>query len=113
MHKRIFMYALNLLEPELAFEINLGAQGRITMSKKEDSYVLNMTYASPVKRGCAEIIDDIIPIYNIPVKVNITEKAKRVYSPIENIDYAFTQKDNCVEFTIDKIHCHNVVIVEY
>ncbi len=113
MHKRIFMYALNLLQPELAFEINLGAQGRITMSKKEDSYVLNMTYASPVKRGCAEIIDDIMPIYNIPVKVNIKEKVKRVYSPVENTDYAFTQNDDSVEFTIDKIHCHNVVVIEY
>ncbi len=113
MHKRIFMFALNLLEPELKFEINLGAQGRITMSEKENSYVLNMTYASPVKRGCAEIIDDIMPIYNIPVKVNVKEKIKRVYSPVENTDYAFTQKDGSVEFPIDKIHCHNVVVVEY
>lgn len=113
MHKRIFMYALNLLKPELAFEINLGAQGRITMSEKENSYVLNMTYASPVKRGCAEIIDDIMPIYNIPVKVNTKEKIKRIYSPVENVDYAFKQNDDFVEFTIDKIHCHNVVVIEY
>ena len=72
-----------------------------------------MTYASPVKRGCAEIIEDVTPIYNIPVKVNVPEKIKRVYSPVNETEYSFIQNEEGIEFTVDKIECHNSIVIEF
>ena len=112
-YKYFTKYALDLLNPQCAFETNVGAQGRATMIKQENRYCLNMTYASPVKRGCAEIIEDDMPIYNIPVKVNVPEKIKRVYSTVNEIEYSFTQNEKGIEFTVDKIDCHNSIVIEF
>ncbi len=112
-YKYLVKYALELLAPDCAFEMNIGAQGRATMIKQENRYCLNMTYASPVRRGCAEIIEDIMPLYNIPVKINVPEKIKRVYSPVNEIEYTFTQTEKGIEFTVDKLHCHNSIVIEF
>ncbi len=112
-HKKILKYAIDLLAPKLPFEINVGAQGRATMIRQENRYCLNMTYASPVRRGCSEIIEDIVPIYNIPIKVNVKENIKRVYSPIEEKEYTFVQTEDGIEFTVNKIYCHNSIVIEF
>ncbi len=114
MHKRIFMEALDkVYQPQV--EIELYSQGRISFlkQKEQNRYCLGMLYASPVKRGKAEIIEDIIPIYNIPIKIKVRETIKKVYSPVTDKEYDFTQNNNEIMFTVDKLLCHDIIVMEY
>ena len=71
-HKRYFMYALNLVFETPRIEVScLGAEGRQTAIDQPDNnrYCINMAYVVPVKRGEATLIEDIMPLYNIVVKM--------------------------------------------
>jgi hypothetical protein len=109
------MAALELLGYKPLLNVDLYSNGRVTVLKQADKnrYCINMVYASPVKRGFVEIIDEILPIYNIKTELNVTENIKRVYNPLTGKEYPFTQKDGACSFTVDELNCHATVVLEY
>ena len=114
--KRYLMMALSALNPERAFTVQgLGAQGRATMIKQdnENRYCLNMTYAVPVRRGCAEIIEDIMDVYNVKLSLNVAEKIKKAYNGVTGEEYAVTLEDGLQTVTVPKFNCHASVVFEY
>jgi hypothetical protein len=72
-----------------------------------------VTYAAPVKRGEAEIIEDIVPVYNIPFEINVKENIKSVYMPLRNEKIPFTRSDGKLKFTLPEINCHETIVLEY
>lgn len=113
-HRRYFINALNLLYTQAAFKVNMPSGGRASMKyqAEENRYCLNLLYATPVKRGSLEIIEDIIPLYNIQTSVYTDKKVKRVYLGIGGEELLFTQKDNEVTFTVPYLHCHQTIVLE-
>jgi len=114
--KRYLMFALNLLNPKTAFSVEgLGAQGRATMIKQGDKnrYCLNMTYASPVRRGCAEIIEDITDIYNIKIALFVEEKIKKAYLGVTGEELEMAEENGVLTVTVPKLNCHASVVFEY
>lgn len=115
-HKRYFMYALNLVFDTPTIEVSgLGAEGRLTAIDQPDNnrYCINMAYAVPVKRGEATIIEDIMPLYNIVVKMRTDKEIKRVYFPLTDEELSFNFADGEVAFTVPKLECHTSVVLEY
>ena len=72
-----------------------------------------MTYAIPVKRGLAEVIEDIMSVYNIKVNVKLKEHIKRVYIGISEEELKFELNGNEISFTIPELNCHTTVVMEY
>ena len=113
-HKRYFMSLLNrIYSSPVSAEIMSQGRCRLIKQPGKNRYCLNMLYCSPVKRGCAEIVDDIVPLYNIPVKIKVAEKAKKVYLALSKSPIEFSQKENMVSFTLPKLECHECVVIEY
>ncbi len=115
-HRDYLISALkNLCGYDPVIKCRLGSCGRVTViDQKENSrYCVNLTYAAPARRGVAEIIDDIVPIYDTKFSMKHDKKITRVYSPIDNLEFPFTDKDGEVSFTVPKIECHNTVVIEY
>ena len=115
-HKNYFLLLLNKIGFEKVFDIKgLGAEGRATMIKQTDKnrYCLNMTYASPVRRGCAEIIEDIPDIYNIKITLNLPEKLTKAYLGITGEELTVTEEKGKQTVTLPKLNCHASVVLEY
>jgi len=114
-HKRYFMYALNLLHKNLFRVEGLGAQGRATVIRQpeQNRYCVNMTYAAPVKRGAAEVIEDLLPVYNIRCSLKTDKTVKAVSLPLTEQALEFTQKEGVVSFTVPKLECHTTVVIDY
>ncbi|NMB96810.1 MAG: hypothetical protein GYA02_09405 [Clostridiaceae bacterium] len=115
--KDIAIYALEkLLGEKRTLTTNLPAQGIVTLAKQEEDkrYVNHLLYASPVRRGeNIEVIEDIIPLYNIKVTVKLPFKAKNVYLAPQNIKLDFTQEDNRVKYIVPQLECHQMVVIEH
>ena len=115
--KRIVQYALDkLLGDAITLKTNLGAQGVTTVMEQKDQnrYINHLLYAVPVKRGKdIEIIEDIVPVYDISVTLNLSKEIKNVYLAPQKIQIPFTCEDGKVSFTVDKIDCHQMVVLEY
>ena len=93
---------------------NLAAQGVITLTENGDSQIVHTLYASPGRRGeKIEIIEDIIPIYNIDVSVKSDKAPKSVTLVPENQTVDFEYKDGRINFTVPKIDCWQMTEIKY
>ena len=95
---------------------NLPAQGVTTLmeQKGENRYVNHLLYAAPVKRGQrAEIIEDLIPVYNTEVALKLEKQPKRVYLAPQMKDIAYTYENGVLRYTVDQFTCHQMVVIDY
>ncbi|MBE7046216.1 MAG: hypothetical protein E7396_02255 [Ruminococcaceae bacterium] len=114
-HKNYFIKALEILGFEPTVETNMYSQGRVSLIRQphKNRYVLNLLYVSPVKRGKYEIIEDICPIYDIDVKINVNEKITKLYDGLTNEEIPYDIHKGYITFKVDKLHCHKVIVAEY
>lgn len=105
--KEIVAYAIDMmLGDDASVKTDLGAQGIVTLTENGDSKILHTLYASPVRRGKdTEIIEDILPVYNVKVSVKTDKKPTSVTLVPENIALDFEFKDGKTEFVIPKLEC--------
>jgi len=115
--KKTVMYALNrLLSGRKTLETNLPAQGVVTLMQQKDKmrYVNHLLYASPVRRGeKIEIIEDILPVYNVVVTLRLPYEAKNVYLAPQMEKLDFKQENSVISYTVPKLECHQMVVIDY
>ena len=100
-------------EPILA--TSFGSSGRVTMLRQSDKsrYSINLTYATPMTRGAAQIIDEILPVHDIKIEVKIPEKVKSVRLPLQSKTLDFSDTDGKISFILPRLHCHETIIIEH
>ena len=110
------MNALRLVYSGGAYTVEgLGSQGRVTMIRQADKsrYCMNMTYAVPVKRGVAEIIEDVMPVYNVKVTLRVKEDIKRIYDGVSGEEITSERNGDEISFVVKELHCHKAIVMEY
>lgn len=112
--KRAVCYALDkLLGKNKTLCTSLPAQGIVTLMNQNNRKILHMLYVSPVKRGKnIEVVEDIIPLYNINVSLKLPQKPNRVYLAPQNVDVQFKYTDGAAVFVLDKLENHQMVVFE-
>lgn len=115
--KETVKYALDkLLGADKTLKTNLPAQGVVTLMDQEleNRYVNHLLYASPVKRGDGiEVIEDILPIYDVDVELRVPKPIKKVYLAPDMTEIDFVQEGPSVKYKVDKILCHQMVVLDY
>jgi hypothetical protein len=115
-YKQYFIEALTkVLGYEPILKTSFGSSGRVTMIHQKDKkrYAINLTYAAPVRRGMAEIIDEITPIYDVNVELSIPESVSRVFVPLSGKALDFKVDNGKVSFSLSRLLCHESIIIEY
>lgn len=112
--KQMAIFALDrLLDSAKTLKTNLPAQGIVTLMKQSDRLICHLLYASPVKRGNGiEVIEDIVPIYNVELAIKTDKKINKVYLAPQKEDIDFTYDDGYISVKLDKIECHQMVVFE-
>lgn len=114
--KECLLYALNRLLPDKTLATTLPAQGVVTLMEQPDQhrYVNHLLYASPVKRGNGvEVIEDILPLYDIEVALRLPAPAKRVYLAPQMQELPFESRGGTtIAYTVPKLECHQMVVVD-
>ena len=60
-----------------------------------------------------EIIEDIVPVYDIQVEIRIPEKVTHVRCVPQMEELDFTQDCGVLSYTVPKVECHQMVMVTY
>ena len=112
--KQMAIFALDrLLDTAKTLKTNLPAQGIVTLMKQSDRLICHLLYASPVKRGNGiEVIEDIVPIYNVELAIKTDRKINKVYLAPQKEDIDFTYDNGYISVKLDKIECHQMVVFE-
>ena len=112
--KQMVIFALDrLLDSAKTLKTNLPAQGLVTLMKQSDRLICHLLYASPVKRGNGiEVIEDIVPIYNVELAIKTNRKINKVYLAPQKEDIDFTYDNGYISVKLAKIECHQMVVFE-
>ncbi|MBQ7095735.1 MAG: beta-galactosidase trimerization domain-containing protein [Clostridia bacterium] len=106
----------DLLGEDRSLKAALPAQGIATLMEdsEADRLIVHTLYASPVRRGKdTEIIEDIIPLYNIAVSVRADRAPKSVRLVPEGEELPFAYENGRVTFTIPKIDCWQMTEIQF
>jgi len=114
--KQLFLNAIDILLPEPL----LRHQGPTTLlttlneQKLKNRWVLHLLNYIPERR-CREIdiIEDVIPIFNLKVSIKIQNKIKSITCVPEDKELDFKLQDGRVEFIVPEILGHQMISLNY
>ncbi len=115
--KEMVFHALDMLLGEAKTLVtSLPAQGVTTLMQQQAQkrYVHHLLYAVPVKRGKnVEIIEDIMPLYDIQNEIAIPEKVMGVYLAPSMEKIPFTYENGKLKYNLKCLECHQMVVIDY
>lgn len=75
--------------------------------------VLHLLHYIPERRSNdIDIIEDVIPLYNVKVSVRVSGEVKDIACVPKEQSMAFEVKDGRVEFTVPEINGHQMVALQ-
>ncbi len=114
--KTLFLNALDLLLPEPLLRHGGPSTIVATLNEQpaENRQVAHLLHYIPERRSQdIDIVEDVIPLYNLPVSVRSDHPIRRVACVPQNAEVSFTQRDGRVEFTIPVIAGHQMVELQF
>ena len=114
-HRELFKNTLDALLTTPMVRANLPSSGRVNLLHfpKKNRYVAHLLYAVPVQRGVAQVIDDLVPIYDTTVEIKLKENIKKAYLMPGNIELNTTKSNGKMSVIIPKFTCHTALVLEY
>ena len=114
-HRELFKSVLDLIHTNPMVRTNLQSSGRINLlhQPEHNRYVAHLLYATPIQRGRAQVIEDLVPIYNTTVELNIDKKIKNVYTVPSYKKLKLQKKDGKNFVNIPEFKAHIAVVIEY
>ncbi len=91
---------------------NFPDRGVVTLTRQSERKILHLLFAHTTKRGRdTEVIEDIVPIYNINVSLKF-DKPKKVKLVPQNTEIPFTFENGKINFIVEKVYIHQMISVE-
>ena len=113
--KRLFLNALELLLPEPLVRVEAPTTASMALNEQseENRWVLHLLHYIPERRGQDfDVIEDIIPLFEVKISVRVPKKVKEVVCVPEGKALKFEQKDR-VEFVLPKLTGHQMIALNF
>ena len=114
--KRIVLNALDLLLPDPLVRHDGPSTVLATLNEQADAHrwVLHLLHYIPERRGMDfDVIEDIIPLYDLGVSVRTDRPVTAVTLAPEGDALDFRMEDGRVTFTVPKLHGHQIVALTF
>jgi hypothetical protein len=126
-YKEYVVNALNLLlGSDITLTTNLPSTGRVTLMEqlREKRYVLHLLYANTVNRGGqmswlrggskpVEVIEELLPLPDVEASLRMPRTIKRVTLEPQGREFSFEQDNGQIHIRLDKLICHQMVVLHY
>lgn len=114
--KQLFINALDMLLGEriLHHEGPTIMLATVNEQKNENRWVVHLLHYIPERR-CKDIdiIEDVIPLYDVKVSVKVPKEVKGVVMVPQNEALKFEVKDGRTEFTVPKTNGHQMIELSF
>ena len=114
--KRLFLNALEMLLPDPLVRHDGPSTIFTTLNRQEAEkrWVLHLLHYIPERRGVDfDVIEDLIPLYNVTVSVRVSEGVQNVLTAPSGDLLEFDQVSGRVTFTVAEIHGHQMIEVKF
>ncbi|SET70353.1 alpha-amylase family protein [Paenibacillus sp. NFR01] len=116
--KEMVLHALSRLLPQPALRAGLPARGITTLQyqQTENRYVNHLLYAAPALKGRIEVIEDLVPLRDIPVSLRLPADAasvRRVYLAPSLTELPFTAgQEGEIAYVVPYLENHQMAVIE-
>jgi len=114
--KQLVANVLNVLLPEPILQLDAPSTTLSTVNAqpKENRWVVHLLHYIPERRGQDfDVIEDVIPIYDVGVSVRVTNDVKKVATAPSGEALTFEQGNGRVSFVLPKLEGHEMVVLAF
>jgi len=115
LHRDVFMNALHLLYESPMLQTDMPSAARVSLLHQpvHQRYVAHLLFATPIKRGRVHVIEDLVPLYDIPLSLKVPETVTRAYT-VPGFQLLEVKKEGERNFvTVPEVTMHKAVVFEY
>jgi len=114
-HRILFANALNQLNTEPMVTTQMPSMGRLSLLHQPEKrrYVVHLLYAPALARGECLIIEDQVPLCDVPLALRVPEEVRRAYMVPGAMDLELELVDDVARVTVPEVRCHQPVVFEY
>ena len=111
--KELVNYVIKrLMNDEFTIKAAIPDRGVVTLLQQGDRKIVHLLYAHTTKRGKdTEVIEDIVPLYNVDVKIKCDLPSKVILVP-QNTEIGYDYYDGELSFTVPKVEIHQMISIE-
>ena len=80
---------------------------------EKSRYVLHLLYATPIQRGRAQVIEDLVPIYDTDIQINLNRNIKKVFTVPGNNKLKVKKLNGKAFVRVPKFKAHVALVIEY
>ncbi len=127
-YKEFIINVINKMLENKTLKTNLPSTARVSLMSQEDKKVLHILYANKINRGgpmkleggtisdeskSIEIIEELTPLYNVDVCLNLDQKVESVKIQPQNEAVEFTQENSQLKLKVDRMIYHQMIELKY
>ena len=114
-HRDLFERALKRVYMDPMLHVELPSSGRISLLHQadRDRYVAHLLYATPHYRGGLELIEDLIPLFDVPVALRVPERIQRAMLIPDGVELPLVRDGDGVKVSVPRFRMHCAVVFEY
>ena len=114
--KKLFLNALEILLPEPLVRLEAPTTPLVSVNEQsaENRWIVHLLHYIPERRGQDfDVIEDVIPIFDVKVSVKAPRSVKGVVCVPEQDPLKFEQKNGRIEFVLPKLEGHQMVALNF
>ncbi len=115
-HRDLFYNSLQLLRTQPMVTTEMPSMGRLNLlhQPEQKRYVAHLLYASPIQRGSVRVVEDLVPLYDTHVTLDLPESITEAYLvPSGEVLSIGEVEDGRILVTVPKFECHTAIVLEY
>jgi hypothetical protein len=115
LHRDLFVNILKELEWRPMIETTMPSAGRLAFlhQAQEQRYVAHLLYAPPMQRGNCEVIEDMPPLYEVPLRFDLPQSVTAATLIPEGTELPIEWEGNNGKVVIPQFSCHCAVALAY
>jgi len=93
----------------------MPSSGRMNLlhQPEHNRYVVHLLYATPIQRGAVSVIEDLVPLDDTRVQVDLNETVKRAYLVPSGESLKIYKQGDKIELVVPEFTCHTALVLEY
>lgn len=115
LHRDLFVNVLKRCLRRPMITIDLPSAGRMSFLHQAAAkrYVAHCLYAPPIQRGACEVIEDLPPLYNVPLVFDLPQTITKATLVPANTELKIHACDNKKTVIIPSFECHCAIVLQY
>ncbi len=112
-HRWLVGNVLNLLLPEPLLKVTAPTGMETSVMRQGSREIVHLLFYTPERRTpVLDLIEDIIPLYNLPLALKMPQAPNRVYLAPERSPLEFRYADGYTHVTVPEVNGHAMVVFE-